>query len=50
MQELEDLNKSQKQAATSQSSTELRLNRALEEVEKLRTQINKMKQTNAVRT
>lgn len=50
MQELDDLNKSHKQAATSHSSTEVRLNRALEEVEKLKTQINQMKQMNVVRT
>lgn len=50
MQELEDRNKSHKQAATSHSSTEVRLNRALEEVEKLKAQISKMNQTKVVRT
>lgn len=50
MQELEDLNKSHKQAATSHSSTEVRLNRALEELEKLKAQINRMNQMSAVRT
>lgn len=50
MQELEDVNKSQRQAWTSHSSTEVRLNRALEEVEKLKAQIGKMNQANVVRT
>lgn len=50
MQELEDVNKSHKQAWTSHSSTEVRLNRALQEVEKLKAQITKMNQDNVVRT
>ncbi|XP_029701819.1 testis-expressed protein 9 isoform X1 [Takifugu rubripes] len=45
--ELEDLNKSHKQAATSHSSTEVRLNRALEELEKVKAQINRMNQMSA---
>ncbi|XP_033971993.1 testis-expressed protein 9 [Trematomus bernacchii] len=43
--EIENLNKSQKQAAAVHSSVEVRLNRALEEGERLKTQLNKMKQT-----
>lgn len=50
MQEVEGLNKSLKQAAAGHSSTEVRLNRALEEVEKLKTQIDRMKHTNVVST
>ncbi|CAF99576.1 unnamed protein product, partial [Tetraodon nigroviridis] len=42
--EVEDLNKSHKQAAANHNSTEVRLNRALEEVDRLKTQINTMKQ------
>lgn len=44
------MNKSHKQAWTSHSSTEVRLNRALQEVEKLKAQITKMNQDNVVRT
>ncbi|XP_028999801.1 testis-expressed protein 9 [Betta splendens] len=44
--EIENLNRSQKQAAAAHSTVEVRLNRALEEVEKLKTQLNKAKQTN----
>ncbi|XP_059215192.1 testis-expressed protein 9 isoform X2 [Centropristis striata] len=44
--EIENLNRSQKQAAAAHSSVEVRLNRALEEVERLKTQLNKMKQSN----
>ncbi|KAI9528430.1 hypothetical protein NQZ68_020255 [Dissostichus eleginoides] len=43
--EIENLNRSQKQAAAVHSSVEVRLNRALEEGERLKTQFNKMKQT-----
>ncbi|KAK1891250.1 Testis-expressed protein 9 [Dissostichus eleginoides] len=43
--EIEILNRSQKQAAAVHSSVEVRLNRALEEGERLKTQLNKMKQT-----
>ncbi|KAK2854065.1 hypothetical protein Q5P01_006726 [Channa striata] len=44
--EIENLNRSQKQAAATHSSAEVRLNRALEEVEKLKTQLNKTRQMN----
>ncbi|KAJ4947248.1 hypothetical protein JOQ06_009286 [Pogonophryne albipinna] len=43
--EIENLNRSQKQAAAVHSSVEVRLNRALEEGERQKTQLNKMKQT-----
>ncbi|XP_070814440.1 testis-expressed protein 9 [Chaetodon trifascialis] len=44
--EIENLNRSHKQAAAVHSTVEVRLNRALEEVEKLKTQLSKMKQMN----
>ncbi|XP_060923626.1 testis-expressed protein 9 [Limanda limanda] len=44
--EIENLNRSNKQAGAVYSTAEVRLNRALEEVERLKTQLNKMKQTN----
>ncbi|XP_075966235.1 testis-expressed protein 9 [Anarhichas minor] len=44
--EIETLNRSHKQAAGVHSTVEVRLNRALEEVERLKTQLNKMKQMN----
>uniref|UniRef100_A0A8C7ZQC7 Testis expressed 9 n=1 Tax=Oryzias sinensis TaxID=183150 RepID=A0A8C7ZQC7_9TELE len=44
--EIEDLKRSQKQAAGVHSTAEVRLNRALEEVEWLKTQLNKSKQMN----
>ncbi|XP_067342172.1 testis-expressed protein 9 isoform X2 [Channa argus] len=44
--EIENLNRSQKQAAAIHSSVEVRLNRALEEVERLKTQLNKTQQIN----
>ncbi|XP_042342291.1 testis-expressed protein 9 isoform X4 [Plectropomus leopardus] len=44
--EIENLNRSHKQAAAVHSTVEVRLNRALEEVERLKTQLNKMKQMN----
>ncbi|KAM4593252.1 testis-expressed protein 9 [Odontesthes bonariensis] len=44
--EIENLNRSQKQAAAVHSTAEVRLNRALEEVERLKTQLNKMEQIN----
>ncbi|KAM9366749.1 testis-expressed protein 9 isoform 2-T2 [Symphorus nematophorus] len=44
--EIEKLNRSHKQAAVVHGTVEVRLNRALEEVEKLKTQLNKMKQMN----
>lgn len=47
-QELENKRRLQKQAATSQSATEVRLNRALEEVEKYKVELNKLRQSNKV--
>ncbi|XP_022068696.1 testis-expressed protein 9 isoform X2 [Acanthochromis polyacanthus] len=44
--EIENLNRSHKQAAAVHGTVEVRLNRALEEVERLKTQLNKMEQTN----
>ncbi|XP_034419391.1 testis-expressed protein 9 isoform X2 [Cyclopterus lumpus] len=44
--EIEHLNRSHKQAAAVHSTVEVRLNRALEEVERFKAQLNKMKQTN----
>uniref|UniRef100_A0A8C2MJA8 Testis expressed gene 9 n=1 Tax=Cricetulus griseus TaxID=10029 RepID=A0A8C2MJA8_CRIGR len=44
--ELENKRKLQKQAATSQSATEVRLNRALEEAEKYKEELNKLRQSN----
>ncbi|XP_031701825.1 LOW QUALITY PROTEIN: testis-expressed protein 9 [Anarrhichthys ocellatus] len=44
--EIDNLNRSHKQAAGIHSTVEVRLNRALEEVERLKTQLNKMKQMN----
>ncbi|XP_047436920.1 testis-expressed protein 9 isoform X2 [Mugil cephalus] len=44
--EIENLNRAHKQAAAVHGTVEVRLNRALEEVEKLKTQLNKMKQVN----
>nr|XP_038040655.1 testis-expressed protein 9 isoform X3 [Anas platyrhynchos] len=44
--ELEHLKRVQKQAATSQSATEVRLNRALEEAERYKVELNKLKQSN----
>ncbi|KFW06623.1 Testis-expressed sequence 9 protein, partial [Eurypyga helias] len=44
--ELENLKRVQKQAATSQSATEVRLNRALEEAERYKVELNKLKQSN----
>ncbi|KAM5291670.1 testis-expressed protein 9 [Ctenodactylus gundi] len=44
--ELENNRKLQKQAATSQSATEVRLNRALEEAEKYKLELSKLRQTN----
>nr|XP_020461806.1 testis-expressed protein 9 isoform X2 [Monopterus albus] len=44
--ETENLKRSHKQAAAIQGTVEVRLNRALEEVERLKTQLNKMQQMN----
>ncbi|XP_028811686.1 testis-expressed protein 9 [Denticeps clupeoides] len=44
--EIEELKRAQKQAAINHSATEVRLNRALEEAEKYKTQLNKIKQNN----
>ncbi|KFP71339.1 Testis-expressed sequence 9 protein, partial [Acanthisitta chloris] len=44
--ELENLKRAQKQAAATQSATEARLNRALEEVERYKVELNKLKQSN----
>lgn len=48
VQEIENLNRSQKQAAATHGTVEVRLNRALEEVEKLKTQLSKTQQRNKV--
>ena len=44
--ELESKRRLQKQAASSQSATEVRLNRALEEAEKYKVELSKLRQTN----
>ncbi|XP_019325850.1 PREDICTED: testis-expressed sequence 9 protein [Aptenodytes forsteri] len=44
--ELENLKRVQKQAASSQSATEVRLNRALEEAERYKVELNTLKQSN----
>uniref|UniRef100_A0A8C6Y4S9 Testis expressed 9 n=1 Tax=Naja naja TaxID=35670 RepID=A0A8C6Y4S9_NAJNA len=44
--ELENLKRAQKQAAATQSTTDIRLNRALEEAEKYKMELNKLKQSN----
>ncbi|XP_050823952.1 testis-expressed protein 9 isoform X3 [Gopherus flavomarginatus] len=44
--ELENLKRIQKQASTRQSATEVRLNRALEEAERYKMELNKLKQSN----
>ncbi|XP_075905528.1 uncharacterized protein LOC142903644 isoform X2 [Nelusetta ayraudi] len=44
--EIEDLKRSHKQSAALHSSTDVRLNRALEEVEKLKAQLNEVTQRN----
>ena len=49
-QELDNMKRSQKQQASSQSATEVRLNRALEEVDKLKNQLHKSKSESKVRS
>ena len=49
-QELDNMKRSQKQQASSQSATEVRLNRALEEVDKLKNQLHKAKSESKVRS
>uniref|UniRef100_A0A8C6UIB5 Testis expressed 9 n=1 Tax=Neogobius melanostomus TaxID=47308 RepID=A0A8C6UIB5_9GOBI len=44
--EIENLNRSNKQAAALHNTIEIRLNRATEESQKLKSEINKMKQIN----
>ncbi|CAJ1049179.1 testis-expressed protein 9 [Xyrichtys novacula] len=44
--EIENQNRAQKQAAATHGNVEVRLNRALEEVERLKTQLSKMTQVN----
>ncbi|PNI74703.1 TEX9 isoform 3 [Pan troglodytes] len=44
--ELENKRRLQKQAASSQSATEVRLNRALEEAEKYKLELSKLRQNN----
>lgn len=48
LQEIQDLDEAQEQAAANQGALELRLNRALEEVERTKTQLSKMKQIHQV--
>lgn len=48
IQELENKRRLQKQAASSQSATEVRLNRALEEAEKYKLELSKLRQNNKV--
>ncbi|KAM3828395.1 testis-expressed protein 9 isoform 2-T2 [Vipera latastei] len=47
--ELENLKRTQKQAAATQGTTDIRLNRALEEAEKYKMELNKLKQSNKVK-
>lgn len=48
IQELESKRRQQKQAASNQSATEVRLNRALEEAEKYKLELSKSRQNNKV--
>lgn len=50
VQEIQDLSSSHKQAAAVHGGKEVRLNRALEEVDKLRIQLHRMKQMKKVST
>ncbi len=50
LKELESMKKTHKQAASTHSATEVRLNRALEEVERTKTQLNKLKQSSKVKS
>uniref|UniRef100_A0A663LXN9 Testis expressed 9 n=1 Tax=Athene cunicularia TaxID=194338 RepID=A0A663LXN9_ATHCN len=45
-EELENLKRVQNQAATSQSAVKVRLNRALEEAERCKVELNRLKQSN----
>lgn len=44
------MKRTHKQAASTHSATEVRLNRALEEVERTKTQLNKLKQSSKVKS
>ena len=48
VQELENKRRLQKQAVASQSAMEVRLNRALEEAEKYKLELSKLRQNNKV--
>lgn len=48
IQELESKRRQHKQAASNQSATEVRLNRALEEAEKYKLELSKSRQNNKV--
>ena len=47
-QELDGMKRSQKQQASSQSATEVRLNRALEDLEKYKAQLQRAKSSSKV--
>lgn len=48
MQEVEGMKRAQKQASSSHNATEVRLNRALEEAERSKAELNKLKQSSKV--
>lgn len=48
MQELDQLKRNHKQQATAQGATEVRLNRALEEIEKYKEQLSRSKTSSRV--
>ena len=48
LQELDQMRRNQKQQATTQSATEVRLNRALEDIEKLKDQLGRAKTSSRV--